>query len=397
MRGSLVAQLNDPFAKVRLVHDVAVSFQLVVELGFLARHGLGFDDALDAFALGNIGDDLVGFFGCVGTVHMGAALFGLGLELQIELFHVGSGLVLEVAHSPDKALFVHIAHHVRAIGTVVHSIVAKSLAKLLVVESLVDLFMVGAVALGCCLHYLVLQEKNVQGKGAMDADSTDAFDVGSTAGAGDEGGEGRALTNGFTHDVGHGRQVGVDGRFLQREHADFADHAGQTHILVRGGAKTGAAGCHAGHGLVEAKVDTGSVFADVVAQTEDTLLLAKLVELGKGLVIERRCSDHSLHAGGNAVGAEGALFGTRLVGQKLTGFLGEGQINNVFEGLFPVGDFCHSGSHSFRHCGKFFDKFGVCVGHVDLLCPCDSQGKRIWVRTAKTSCLHRMGVPLNAR
>jgi len=103
---AFVAQLDDPFAKVRLHDFQIVFFQAVVEEGFLSRHGLGLDDYL-AFAVGrDAGHDLVGLVAVLGHVHRDAVGFGLGLEFGVEFVQAGEAGVLDLDHFIDQSLDV---------------------------------------------------------------------------------------------------------------------------------------------------------------------------------------------------------------------------------------------------------------------------------------------------
>ena len=102
-----VAQLDDPFAQVRLHHLKSGFFQVVVEEGLLRGHGLGFEDFLDAIVPGDAGDDLVGLQGGGGQVDLDPGGLGLGLEGRIQLFQVRQGGIFAGGDLPGQGRDVH--------------------------------------------------------------------------------------------------------------------------------------------------------------------------------------------------------------------------------------------------------------------------------------------------
>ena len=142
VRGAFMPQLDDPFAKVGLVHHEAVGLQPSVEVDLLGGHGLGLDDVLDVVLFGDAGDDLVGVGGRGRPMHDDAALFRLGPELGIELFHVTAGVVLGVGDLPDEAAFVHFLEDGFAVGAVGHGKGVQRPAQEAVFQRAVDILVV---------------------------------------------------------------------------------------------------------------------------------------------------------------------------------------------------------------------------------------------------------------
>ena len=137
-----MAQLDDPFAKVGFVHDQAIAFQRGVQANFFGGHGLGLDHLLHFVFFGNANDQVVGFFGSGGTVHVHAALFGFGLKLRVQLVHVLTGVVLGVGDLLDQRLFVHFLEHGFAVGAVGHGKGIKGTTQKFVVQGLVQFLMI---------------------------------------------------------------------------------------------------------------------------------------------------------------------------------------------------------------------------------------------------------------
>ena len=75
--GVCFGQLHDPLAQIGLADFDAGFFQVGVEVDFLRRHRLRFDDALHAVLLREVENVLADFGGIVGAKDFGAARFGL--------------------------------------------------------------------------------------------------------------------------------------------------------------------------------------------------------------------------------------------------------------------------------------------------------------------------------
>ena len=142
VRGALVAQLDDPFAKVGLIDDDAFLLQGRVELDLLGGHGLGLDHALDVVLLGDAHDDAVGVLRVGGAMHMDTELFGVLLELFVEFFHVLAGVVLGGRDFLDELALVHVLEHGLAVGLVGHGEGVEGAAQEFVAQGLVNLFAV---------------------------------------------------------------------------------------------------------------------------------------------------------------------------------------------------------------------------------------------------------------
>ncbi len=77
VRRRLSGQLNDPLAQVGFADFDAGFFQMRVEVNFLRRHRLRFDDVLTPFCLRQIEDVVADLGGIVGAKNFGAAGFGV--------------------------------------------------------------------------------------------------------------------------------------------------------------------------------------------------------------------------------------------------------------------------------------------------------------------------------
>ena len=152
--GAFMAQLDDPFAQVRLVHDQAFGLQCGIELDFLGGHGFGFDHPLDVVFLGDAGDDLIGFLGRGRAMHVHAALFRLLLELLVEFLHVLAGVVLGFGYLGDEAALVHFLEDGFAVGPVGHGKGVQSAAQKIVLQGLIDLLAVIGKRFGGFMHGL---------------------------------------------------------------------------------------------------------------------------------------------------------------------------------------------------------------------------------------------------
>ena len=154
VRGAFMAQLDDPFAQVRLVHNQAFGLQRGIELDFLGGHGFGFDHPLDVVFLGDAGDDLIGFLGRGRAMHVHAALFRLLLELLVEFLHVLAGVVLGFGYLGDEAALVHFLEDGFAVGPVGHGKGVQSAAQKIVLQGLIDLLAVIGKRFGGFMHGL---------------------------------------------------------------------------------------------------------------------------------------------------------------------------------------------------------------------------------------------------
>ena len=78
-----MAELDEPFAKVRFRDFAFVFFKPMVQMDFFRRHGLGFDDFFRFVLFRNFRNDFIGFFCVFGTVHDNAAFFRFFFELGV--------------------------------------------------------------------------------------------------------------------------------------------------------------------------------------------------------------------------------------------------------------------------------------------------------------------------
>jgi len=91
---ALVAQLDDPFAQIRLGHLKAFGLQMMIEMDFLGGHGLGLDHGPDVVVLGDLRDNLAGLGGVLGQVDLRALGLGLTFEFLEQRLHAVGGGVL---------------------------------------------------------------------------------------------------------------------------------------------------------------------------------------------------------------------------------------------------------------------------------------------------------------
>ena len=80
-----MAQLHDELGQVGLPGGDALFLQVLVEVGLLGGDGLDLDDLVHPLGLRDLGDDLVGFLGVAGPVHV----HPVGLEGFLGLQQVG--------------------------------------------------------------------------------------------------------------------------------------------------------------------------------------------------------------------------------------------------------------------------------------------------------------------
>ena len=346
VRGTFVAQLDDPFTKVGLVHDEPFLFQVGVQLDFFSGHGLGLDDALDVVLAGDAGDDAVGIFGSGGTVHVHAALFGHTAELFVQFFHVLAGVVLGVGDLFDQAAFVHFLEHSFTVGAVGHGKGVEGTAQEAVLKGGINILAVIRKGFGCGVaHGLVLQKNDMQFQRAMNAHGGHALDIGGTAGAADQGrvvaalGIGHEQLTHATGDLGQGaHQLGLG----QHQHVDLADHTGQTGIFVVGVHQTGGTGRHAHLGGGQTHVDTGQMVAQTFTDAQEALFLAGGFQGGEVFIVQDRGGHDTLHAGGHTVGAVGALFHILVRHQFARGFV-FAHVHHVLQRGGHVGQLLHHG------------------------------------------------------
>ncbi len=89
VRRAFMAELDDPFAEVRLGDDKPFFLQVIIEEGFLGGHGFALDDGFYAIRPGNLGDDTIRLVGRLGDMHLDARTFGACLENGKQFFEMG--------------------------------------------------------------------------------------------------------------------------------------------------------------------------------------------------------------------------------------------------------------------------------------------------------------------
>ena len=134
VRGALAAQLDYPFAEVRLADAEPRLFEMGVEADLLRRHGFGFDDVFHAAFGGDARNRLARFPRVRRPMHGDAAFFGLALEFQIQLFEIGRGRVLGFGDSGHEPGAVDFPERRVAAGTVLHRELVERAAEKRVVE-----------------------------------------------------------------------------------------------------------------------------------------------------------------------------------------------------------------------------------------------------------------------
>ena len=147
VRRTLMAQLHDPLAEVRLVHLQPRRLEVRVEADLLGGHGLRFDDLADVVLLGDGGDDLAGLRGVLRAVYHGAALLRLRAEFLVKLLHAPRRVVLHIRDALDERALVHLREHPVASRAVFDRELVQRTAEKSVLQRLFDL---ACVALAHC-------------------------------------------------------------------------------------------------------------------------------------------------------------------------------------------------------------------------------------------------------